>query len=234
MDEEQGASPTFATTLGQVLYPDGGPLPPDLAARIADSYNDTLKLSGPTAKSVLWRSFNSQQHRLKILLRVLGWDCWRTGLSINDLGCGYGALFDRIAGKRYLRDGRYYGYDLSPAMIEQAERRIKDPRTSFHIASEPLWEADYTFASGTFGLRLDTPVEVWEALMRETLKRMAAKSKRGMAFNVLDAAQPGHKRTLYYGDPQQWLAFAKAELGGRARLVIDEAAWDFAILIRLD
>ncbi len=223
---------SFADTLGHVLYPEGGPLPSTLAVRIADSYNETLALSGPTAKSVLWRSWASQQHRLKTLLKVLGWDRWRAGLSLNDLGCGYGALFDRIESKRFLRDGRYYGYDLSPAMIEQAKRRIADPRASFHVSPEPLFEADYSFASGTFGLRLDTPDAAWEAMVQETLRRLAAQSRRGMAFNMLDAAQPGHKRTLYYGDPARWLAFAQDEWGGRATLLMDPAAWDFAILVR--
>lgn len=224
--------PVFAETLGRTLFPEGGPLPPELAARIADTYSETLALSGPTPKSVLWRSAASQQHRMTILLRVLGWDRWRTGLSINDLGCGYGALYDRIKNKRFLRGGAYYGYDLAPAMIESASRRVTDPRASFRLASEPTEDADYSFASGTFGLRLDTPVAEWEALIRETLRRLSARSRRGLAFNILDSGQPAHKKTLYYGDPETWLAFARAELGGKARLVMDPAAWDFAILIK--
>lgn len=225
---------TFAAALGRALINKDTFLPPDLLARIAATYDETLDYCGPSPQSVLWRSTGSQRSRFRILMKVMGRDRWRRGMVINDLGCGYGAFFDYLAGKRCLGGGRYIGYDLCPAMIDAAKTAFGDPRATFHHAAEVLDEADYSFASGTFGLCLDAKPDAWAAIVRDTLRQLAAKSRRGLAFNLLDKDGPLCKPDLYYSDPDEWLAFARAELGTSARLIRGRPEGDFAILVRRD
>lgn len=226
--------PSFAAALGRALFRRETSLPPALLGRIAATYDETLEICGPSPQAVLWRSHRSQHVRFRILLKVLGRDRWRRGLTINDLGCGYGALFRHVAGKRFLRGGRYIGYDLCPAMIAAARNGIADPRVSLHVATEPLEDADYSFASGTFGLKLDTPREAWAAIIRDTLRQMAARSRRGLAFNLLDVRTADQKSDLYYTEPEEWVPFARAELGARVQVVRRRLDRDFSLLVRRD
>lgn len=224
--------PRFEEELGRALYPQDTAFPHAILARVAGTYDETLKLSGPTPHSVLWHTRRSQRSRFRVLLDVLGQDARRPGLVINDLGCGYGAFFDYIRRKAFLRQGRYYGYDVSPAMVAEAARRITDPRATFCAAPEATQEADYSFASGTFGLRMETPVDEWRGYVQESLRRLAAKSRRGLAFNLLDGRRWHAPGTLYFDDPWRYMRFCHRELGGTATLLDSYLPHDFTILVR--
>lgn len=227
--------PSFAAELGRVLFPTETALGPEALARIAATYDETLRRAGTTPHSVLWHDRPSQMVRFRKLLKVLGADARETGLVINDLGCGYGALFGAVRRKRFLRGGRYYGYDLSPDMVAAAARlHRRDRRATFIHASEATEEADFSFASGTYGLRLDVAPAAWEAWVHDSLRRLAGKSRRGMAFNLLDARGPDDRDTLYFADPVRVLAFVRDGLGAKARIIDTYTPYDFTILCRFD
>lgn len=231
--------PTFAEELGRVLFPgafrETGSVSHDLLARIAGSYDFTLRAVGPKPPAVLWRDRRNQRARFKALLQVLGDDARTPGLTINDFGCGYGALFAYIRRQRFMMGGRYVGYDLSPGMVRAARHLFRrDPRASFVHAAEPTEEADYSFASGTWGLKLDARDADWSAYVRHGLRRLAAATRRGMAFNLLDARGPDRRPTLYYADPEEYLDFCRKELGGHALMIDTDLPGDFTILVRFD
>ena len=70
-------------------------------------------------------SQRARSSRFEQLLRVV--DRGRSGVTLNDFGCGYGAL----AGPRWPSAGceRYVGFDLSEAMIEAAQTRARRAKT---------------------------------------------------------------------------------------------------------
>jgi SAM-dependent methyltransferase len=204
--------------LGEALFPGTHLLPPATLAQIAETYDYTLRARGPTPKSVLWRSRLSQWWRFRLLLGILDSNERKdSGLVINDLGCGYGALYRSIRRKRYMRGGAYYGYDLCPAMVRTArliapKQRGTQPSATFVDADRVSYEADYSFCCGTFGLRMDTPPDVWRSYVQETLRHLAQYSRRGLAFNLLNSRDPDQRDTLYYADPEDYIAFCKTEL----------------------
>jgi len=230
------AAPTsFAAELGHVLYPDERPVVRETLARLSGTYTETFRRAGVRPEAVLWQNRSSQALRFRKLMKVLGDDARQPGLTINDLGCGYGALFDHIRRKRFLKGGRYVGYDLSPELVAAARtRHRRDSRASFVCAAEATEEADYSFASGTFGLMLNESYPAWEAYVRDCLRRLAAKSRRGMAFNLLDRRGPDGRDTLYYAEPAEYLAFCRDELGARATVLDTYTPYDFTILCRFD
>lgn len=236
MPETPPEGPFFADDVGEALFPDGSPLPLSRTtlARIIDTYDYTLRRLGAHPKSVLWRSGASQRLRFTKLLGILGRDRWRRGLVINDFGCGYGALFDHIRRSWFLRGGAYYGYDLCPRMIRSARQRIGDRRAVFLEAVEPTREADYTFCSGTFGLKLDTPDEAWRLYVQDALRRAAARSRKGLAFNLLSVTTPAGDRQadLYYAEAADYVAFCRQTFKGEVTLLDRYTDVDFTIWIR--
>jgi cyclopropane fatty-acyl-phospholipid synthase-like methyltransferase len=131
----------------------------DIQTRVASYYSAKLLEHGETAQGVDWKSEESQQLRFGQLLRLIGAE---RSFSILDFGCGWGALFERL-----LRDGhepRYFGFDVSVAMVERARARFAaDSRASFTAAAAELGPVDYVLASGIFNVQLQVPGDDWRS-----------------------------------------------------------------------
>ena len=198
---------------------------------VARYYTGTLAAHGPTFRGVDWNSEASQDLRFTQLLRVVD----RREASINDYGCGYGALAARL--RRDGHVGTYQGYDLAEAMTAAASvQHAATSATRFTSRRDELETADYTLASGIFNVRLDTPVDAWERYIRETLDDMARVSRRGFAFNLLTLhSDPSRRREdLYYADPAGWLADCLARYTPHIALLHDYALFEFTVLVRLE
>lgn len=199
---------------------------------VARYYADRLRAHGPTARGVDWNSADSQERRFTELLRVCAED--RTA-SINDYGCGYGALAARLRRDGY--SGVYVGYDVSPEMVQVATTlHAVLERCRFTSDAAELGVADYTVASGIFNVRLEASIDSWERHVRETIDRLAALSRRGFAFNMLTShADPDRMRDdLYYADPAAWLTYCLRRFPRSVALLHDYQLYEFTMLVRTD
>src|SRR4029079_5182143 len=77
-------------------------------------YSEKIVEHGPSAKGADWRDEASQELRFEQLLEVCDLS---TPFTINDYGCGYGALATYLE-ERGL-DYRYPGFDLSSEQLGQ-------------------------------------------------------------------------------------------------------------------
>lgn len=103
----------------------------------------------------------------------------RPGMSVLDLGCGHGALAERLA--EDFADVSVVGVDESPSMIAAAKRRAH-PNLRFE-----LWRAqDLTPELGRFDLVLSTAVLHWipEAEHPRVLERVRAVLKPHGSFRA--------------------------------------------------
>lgn len=191
-------------------------------------YSEKIRAHGATAQGVDWNSPESQALRFGQLLKVC--DLEAGPFSLNDYGCGYGALF------RYLHEhglaGTYCGFDISPAMIEKA--RALHPEATFVSERARLQAADYTVASGLFNVRQQTDEATWTAYVVETLHDLAALSRRGFSFNVLTKySDPEYLRPdLYYADPLMLFDYCKQHFSKYVALLHDYPLYEFTILVR--
>src|SRR5688572_19616732 len=88
---------------------------------VAQYYTTKLYEHGSTPQGADWRSEESQLLRFTQLSQL--WQGQST-FSVNDIGCGYGALARWLGGRR--NGGRYVGYDVSEPMIDAARRYAGD------------------------------------------------------------------------------------------------------------
>jgi SAM-dependent methyltransferase len=197
--------------------------------RIAEFYSKKLRQHGARPAGVSWSSPEAQELRFTQLLRLVGSD---RAASINDYGCGYGALAARLRRDGYTGD--YVGYDVSREMVRVAADLHKDlPRCRFTMIQSELPRADYTLASGIFHIRLDFPVEAWERHVRETTEHLAEVSSKGFAFNLLSAGgDNAHSEGLFYADPARWLTFGLRRFPRRVALLHDYALGEFTVVVR--
>src|SRR5258707_3785595 len=85
-------------------------------AEISRYYTEKLGAHGASPQGVDWNGAESQRLRFDQLLRVSGAE---PEFSLNDVGCGYGALLDYLGSLGKKCD--YVGIDISEAMIAKAE-----------------------------------------------------------------------------------------------------------------
>src|SRR5260221_5174237 len=149
--------------------------------RVQQYYGDKVQTFGATARGVDWNSPESQRLRFAQLLKLA--DPGRP-FSINDYGCGYGAL------AAYLEEGgysfSYCGFDISSRMIARAKELYgRMDHVDFVSEEGAMATADYTVASGAFNVKLDTSEADWEAYVQLNLGGLNALSRRGFGFNLL-------------------------------------------------
>jgi SAM-dependent methyltransferase len=173
----------------------------DLLAEVAVYYSNKLIQYGETPQGVDWNSEESQTVRFEQLCRIIAAP---KAFSLNDLGCGYGALFDFLR-KRY-QEFSYVGIDISENMVRAAlQRREDDSRASFLVSKEPASMADYGVASGISNVRLKSTDTEWREYIETTLDVLNRTSRFGFAFNCLTSYSDKDKKRdyLYYADPCQ-------------------------------
>ena len=190
-------------------------------------YSDKLARHGASPRGVDWKGAESQELRFAQLLRV----CEAPGsFSVNDIGCGYGALYDYLCGLG--RQCDYLGVDISKSMIAKA--RELHHRARFTVGQRAERTADYSLASGIFNVRLSASDDAWLGHLLETLAAMDAGSRRGFAFNCLtkysDAAMM--QDYLYYADPCRLFDHCKTHFSKNVALLHDYGLYEFTILVR--
>jgi SAM-dependent methyltransferase len=195
-------------------------------------YSEKIVEHGPTAKGVDWRDESSQELRFEQLLKVVD-----VGgpFTINDYGCGYGALATYLEERG--ADFRYTGFDISEEQLAQARELLAGSDRCRFVATEAeLDEADYTVASGIFNVKLDAPANAWERQAFETLGRLDALSERGFAFNMLTSySDPELMRDdLWYPDPRTIFDHCKRTYSVWVALLHDYGLYEFTILVRKD
>jgi SAM-dependent methyltransferase len=202
----------------------------DIHAEIASYYAAKLAQHGETARGVDWNSEAGQEGRFEQLAKVLPSE---GAFSVNDVGCGYGALLDFLAARYPSFD--YCGCDISIEMIRAARARHPDkPRAVFAHGDQPPAVADFGLASGIFNVRLGHGDSEWRRYIDATLDVLDRTSRLGFAFNCLSAHcdPPMMRAQLYYADPAALFEHCRQRYSRRVALLHDTTPFEFTILVR--
>ncbi|CCQ73902.1 class I SAM-dependent methyltransferase [Magnetospira sp. QH-2] len=199
---------------------------------VVAAYRSRIRDYGATPPGVVWRSEDRQTDRFMVLLDMIPESDRLRDLSLNDLGCGYGALLEYARRDTDLRIARYQGYDACPEMIQAAGQTLGDDEgIHLEVASEATREADYSVVSGTFNLKIYAREKDWEAYVKQSLMALWKKSRRGMAFNLLSKPFGHTDGTLYLADPGNYLEFCLRHMSGNVVLRHDYMPDDFTIWV---
>jgi SAM-dependent methyltransferase len=202
----------------------------DLLTEVASYYTGKLAEHGPTPRGVDWNGEDSQALRFEQLCRII---TTSDHFSINDIGCGYGALLD-FMGTRY-RGFSYTGFDISAEMIRAAMTGHPAARNARFIHSaRPNDIADYGIASGILNVRLNRSDDEWRTYLESVLELLDRTSARGFAFNCLTSYSDADRMRsdLYYADPCALFDLCKRRYSRHVALLHDYGLYEFTILVR--
>ncbi len=196
----------------------------------ADYYSRKVEQYGPTPRGVDWNSGQSQELRFEQLLRI----CPPGGtFSLNDYGCGYGALLHFL--RRHSADGDYFGFDASDTMLREAERFCRGVQGATFVSSQSqLKRRDFTVASGIFNVKGSAPATEWQQYVLATIENLDTLSSMGFSFNMLTSySDPEKKRDdLFYADPCFFFDHVKRRFSRNVFLLHDYGLYEFTIGVR--
>jgi len=202
----------------------------DLLTEVAEYYTSKLSEHGETPCGVDWNGEEGQILRFEQLCKIID---TKNYFSINDLGCGYGALYDFLSSKNEVFS--YSGVDVSGSMIRAAEQRYKDqPQARFVLSCEPDQITDFGIASGIFNVRMGRSDDEWRSYLEVTLDVLDRTSRVGFAFNCLTSYSDKDKMRdyLYYADPCALFDLCKRRYSRNVALLHDYGLYEFTILVR--
>ena len=201
-------------------------------AGIAEYYTSKVTRFGATPPGVDWTCVPTQELRFVQLLKI----CPSANpLSINDLGCGYGALLAYLQRRHPDRQLDYLGIDLSAAMIRRARGLWRGlAQTRFIIGHAIPRVADFTIASGIFNVQLDQSRNDWELFIAETCRHMHEGSTLGYAVNFVRTPPAGHpiRQGLYTTEPALWANYCAEQFGAVTEIIDGYGLREFTLLVR--
>lgn len=201
-----------------------------ILADVAEYYSDKLAQNGETPQGVDWNGGVSQVLRFSQLCKLIDAS---DSFSVNDIGCGYGALFEYLV--EHYAEVKYTGIDVSEDMVNAAVSRYGNrENVNFIAANEPDDIADYGIASGIFNVRLGRSDTEWQDYLEGTLDLIDKSSKKGFAFNCLTSYSDQEKMRdyLYYADPCRLFDFCKRRYSRNVSVLHDYDLYEFTILVR--
>jgi SAM-dependent methyltransferase len=201
-----------------------------LLNEVANYYSGKLQAHGETPKGVDWNGEESQTLRFEQLSKIIGGS---KAYSLNDIGCGYGALFEYLVERQPVTS--YLGVDIADDMIRAATQRYRrNTQARFITSAEPDRAADYSVASGIFNVRLGRNDVEWFEYLQTTLDLLDRTSRYGFAFNCLTSySDEDRKRDyLYYADPCELFDLCKRKYSKQIALLHDYGLYEFTVLVR--
>lgn len=203
----------------------------DLLEEVATYYAGKLSLHGETPRGVDWNGPDGQILRFEQLCKVIG--PTPDGFSLNDLGCGYGALLEFLRIK--YPAASYCGVDIAADMVRSAQRRHADDHNARFIkGAAPDAMADFGVASGIFNVRMNRAETEWFDYVQATLDILDRTSRSGFAFNCLTSFADEHKKRsdLYYADPCLLFGICRQRYSPQVALLHDYGLYEFTVLVR--
>lgn len=197
--------------------------------RVARYYEERVREFGATPWGVDWPCEPTQHLRFVQLLKVAG---RRRRFTLNDLGCGYGALLPFVR-ERIGAGVDYVGIDVAAGMIERAGA-LHARQGRFRVASTLPRVADFTVASGIFNVQLGHSRSAWSAFVRGVLREMHRASRIGFAANFMVPPLRGQVplEGLYRTRPAPWVAFCRREFAAHVEVLEGYGLREFTLLVR--
>lgn len=203
-----------------------------LHADIERYYTQKVLAHGASPLGVDWTCQPTQELRFVQLLKLCD---FRQPFSLNDVGCGYGALLAFLAKRHRSAVVDYLGTDLSQAMIDLAQPSQRPSMRAQFLVSDGIPRvADYSVASGIFNVKLDQPIARWTLFIQQTLAGMYAASRLGFAVNFLAPPGPDMQTIaeLYRVPPDVWIRHCERQFGAKVELVEGYGMREFTLLVR--
>jgi SAM-dependent methyltransferase len=174
--------------------------------KINKVYNRNFDENGKSPEGVFWNSYYNQTKRFEELYNFLFLIAPNKNISIADVGCGYGAMYEFIKKKNYFYKIKYVGIDINKKFILECKKKYRN-EVDFFVGSSPKFLVDFSLMSGTYNLTKTKSTLIWEKYIYFNLKECLGKSRKGLIFNIQNSKITKIKNNIYYADAEKIKSF---------------------------
>ncbi|MBT3181173.1 MAG: class I SAM-dependent methyltransferase [Deltaproteobacteria bacterium] len=190
--------------------------------RIRNFYTPWINGTGSNARRLAWDSTYNQYMRFEVLRKNVDLN----GMSLLDVGCGFGDLLDYLNKNEV--SVNYTGVDILPRMILIA--RNMHPKSEFHnidiFNSDDLMEKyDVAYASGTFNLDMGNN----DDFIRRVIDIFYKKTNQTFSFNLLHERFKDKEKYYYYTSPEKIMGLL-GDYNCDVKIVDDYLENDFTVI----
>lgn len=175
-------------------------------------YHKTFQAYGMTSQGVDWGDDSAKLDLRYSKMLALIKKPSSTKVSLLDVGCGYGGLFE-FAKIRSV-DLDYTGIDVVKSMIDKAE--VVHTNAKFihaDILDSPFKnQYDYVVCNGILTQKLDIPALEMDQFAARLIRSMFEICRIGIAFNIMTTKVNFFSNNLYYRNPSEMLSWCMSEL----------------------
>ena len=180
---------------------------------IVAHYEDRLAEFGDSHLGVDWPKLEHVAIRHRVMLEVIKNQA-ATPVSLLDFGCGASHLYEYIQNNQ-LEHIHYAGLDISEKFI--ALCRSKFPAVPYYcvdiLAGQNAWpDFDYVILNGVFTEKRSQSYSEMLAYFFNVLRRVYAKTRTGLAFNVMSTHVDWQRDDLFHVPLDTLAAFVTKEL----------------------
>ena len=201
----------------------------DIKNKAIEIYNEALRKHRDNSYSVLF-SPSAQMTRFNHLIKSI--DICEPGISILDVGCGNGALFDFLKARGF--SGVYTGYDVNDNLLAKARLKFLKETANFEnvdiLLQKQQPKFDYILMSGLFNSDYGQSFD-W---ICRFVHAMFGLSRRAVIFNAISTHVNRRDDSMYYIDPCALLDYIIRNVKPAATLLHDMPIFNFQIELRQD
>jgi SAM-dependent methyltransferase len=200
-------------------------LTPHERARIVELYETRLATFGYDVRTVGWGSRADQSLRFGVLSREIDFN----KKKILDVGCGFGDFVEFLDTRGFV-DYSYVGVDISPKLIEEANKRFgavdRIFKTLHLLDGAEIGMFDIVVCSGALSFRIEDNL----GLAQKMLAKMFALCREAVCVNFLSSRVDYMLQKNFHFEPGAMLAQALS-LSRWVRVYHDYPLYEFTLQI---
>jgi SAM-dependent methyltransferase len=176
---------------------------------IVAHYESCLERHGDTNLGVNWPNAGDAERRYEVMLGIVPRDT-PAPVTLLDFGCGAGHLYEHIRTRGLDKSISYSGLDLSPKFIALCRHKHSGiPYYCLDIlkTGAELPEFDYVVMNGVFTEKRTLSHTEMSTYFQEVIKRVFAKARFGVAFNVMSKQVDWEREDLFHLSFDQLASF---------------------------
>lgn len=194
-------------------------------------YERCLERAGATPEGADWPNGPDLEARFAAQLDVLSAVPAGPELpSLLDLGCGPGLLLDYLSATGRCTALRYYGIDISPAMVATAQTRWPWSRFETRdILADPLppESVDVVVMNGVLTERQEIPRERMVTMAEAIIAAAFRAARYGVAFNAMSRHVDWERDDLFHWGFDEVAAFLTRDVTRHVSFRADYGLYEF-------
>ena len=113
-------------------------------------------------------------------------------------------MADYLISTQQINTYSYQGYDISPILIEECNKRYSDSNINFFLGKKPNALSMFTIMSGTYNLAMTEDALEWEEYIFKCLGECWKLTSDAMVFNLqVSNKQRVSDSNIYFAEPSR-------------------------------